>query len=422
MPALLLLAGLFLLAAGIPALVVAVLARRLLQALRGPGPTLAAPLDETTVQRLHDFQRRVGTATTLYLFATSFAGVTIGHRLLETALQPVPAGLRGLASALLFLVLIAALYTGLTLARHRLVQELRGVETNRWEEVRLTLVFVLLALVPLAVWFIVWTVVSNRYPALANSPVVMLVLVLAFFALSSAFLPAVLPRLFRARPCTDPARIARIEALLERAGLRLAGVFVLPWSRHRIGNAFFTGLRRPAVYLSDDLLEHFSPEELDGVVAHELGHVRLYHLWLRSGVALLWIPVWLGFSQLMDWLHVPATPPVFLATLAVLLFLYNGLGVTWLSRRLEVAADRYVLSLGIDVAAYISALEKLSRLNTLPRRWRGGESLLRTHPSIEQRVALLRSAAEATSASMAGQGVRTALPSGDEANEPPAKA
>jgi STE24 endopeptidase len=80
----------------------------------------------------------------------------------------------------------------------------------------------------------------------------------------------------------DPAR-ARVEALLARCGFRSAGLFVMDGSkRSGHGNAYFTGFgKAKRIVFFDTLLSRLAPEEIEAVLAHELGHFRLKHVTKR---------------------------------------------------------------------------------------------------------------------------------------------
>ena len=75
----------------------------------------------------------------------------------------------------------------------------------------------------------------------------------------------------------------RLERLLVRTGFAAKGIFVMDASkRSRHSNAYFTGFgRNKRVVLYDTLLEQLSDGELEGVLAHELGHYRLHHIAMR---------------------------------------------------------------------------------------------------------------------------------------------
>ncbi len=72
----------------------------------------------------------------------------------------------------------------------------------------------------------------------------------------------------------------RIEALLERTGFESNGIFVMDGSsRSGHGNAYFTGFgKNKRIVFFDTLLESLTPEEVEAVLAHELGHFKHGHI------------------------------------------------------------------------------------------------------------------------------------------------
>src|ERR1700677_312895 len=82
-------------------------------------------------------------------------------------------------------------------------------------------------------------------------------------------------------PLTDGALRERVERLLERCGFKAGGgVFVMDGSRRSAhGNAYFTGIgRNKRIVFFDTLLSRIDGEEIEAVLAHELGHFRLHHV------------------------------------------------------------------------------------------------------------------------------------------------
>src|SRR4029079_7172911 len=109
------------------------------------------------------------------------------------------------------------------------------------------------------------------------------------------------PRCNRSSPMpAGPAR-ARIELLLERCGFAARGLFVIDGSkRSGHGNAYFTGFGRARrVVFFDTILACLEPDEIEAVLAHELGHFKLKHVIKR----VLWSAVMsLGLLALLAWL------------------------------------------------------------------------------------------------------------------------
>jgi STE24 endopeptidase len=215
--------------------------------------------------------------------------------------------------------------------------------------------------------------------------------------------PTVIAPLFnKFTPLEDASLKARIETLLTRCGFTASGLFVMDGSKRSAhGNAYFTGFgRAKRIVFFDTLLEKLAPEEIEAVLAHELGHFKHRHVIKRialSGVlslAFLWL-----LGQLIDqpWffaglgvgaggtamglLLFSMVLPVFLFPLAPLTSAF--------SRKHEYEADAYAAK-QTAAADLITALAKLYRDNAATLTPDPLHSLFHdSHPPASQRIARL---------------------------------
>ena len=177
------------------------------------------------------------------------------------------------------------------------------------------------------------------------------------------------------RPLADAALRARIEALLQRNGFASQGIFVMDGSsRSTHGNAYFTGMgANKRIVFFDTLIGELSHEEIEAVLAHELGHFKCRHITSRitimaavifAGCALL------GWLAGQDWFYADlgiTLPSVHTALILFLLIapaftFFLQPGFSWLSRRHEFEADDFAA--GQSQATHlIHALVKLYREN-----------------------------------------------------------
>lgn len=114
--------------------------------------------------------------------------------------------------------------------------------------------------------------------------------------------PAFIAPLFnKFRPLENQDLKQRIENLLERNGFTSNGIFVMDGStRSTHGNAYFTGLgANKRIVFFDTLIDELSPEEIEAVLAHELGHFKCNHI--RKRISTLAVVFLLGFA-LLGWL------------------------------------------------------------------------------------------------------------------------
>ena len=172
-------------------------------------------------------------------------------------------------------------------------------------------------------------------------------------------------------PLEDVTLKSRIEALLTRCGFSSSGLFVMDGSKRSAhGNAYFTGFgKTKRIVFFDTLLSRLQPEEVEAVLAHELGHFRHRHI-IKRIVVLFGTTLLLLFAlgQLMqtDWFYaglgVTGTEArstamaliLFFLTVPVFTFLATPVA-SLLSRRHEFEADRYA-------AAHASATDLIKAL------------------------------------------------------------
>jgi STE24 endopeptidase len=188
--------------------------------------------------------------------------------------------------------------------------------------------------------------------------------------------PAVIAPLFnKFSPLDNEALKQRIQTLMDKCGFRSKGIFVMDGSkRSGHGNAYFTGVgSNKRIVFFDTLLESLKPEEIEAVLAHELGHFKLKHIQKRllstfalslAALALLgwlagqdWFYHGLGISQASPWMALM----LFMMALPVFTFFIQPL-MSLLSRKHEFEADAYAVqqSSGTDL---IHALVKMYREN-----------------------------------------------------------
>jgi len=215
----------------------------------------------------------------------------------------------------------------------------------------------------------------------------------------------VAPLFNRFEPLSDPVLAARIEALLARCGFHSSGLFTMDASRRSShGNAFFTGFgRTKRIVLFDTLLASQTPDEVEAVVAHELGHFRHRHVlfgMLRSAAVLLAGFAAIGWLCRQPWLtagfgfvhHGEATALIAANFLVGLASPVLGIASNALSRGHEFQADDYARR-QVGAAPMISALTRLSRDNASTLTPDPLYALVNYgHPPVPVRVAHLRAA------------------------------
>jgi STE24 endopeptidase len=220
----------------------------------------------------------------------------------------------------------------------------------------------------------------------------------AVVAVGALFLyagPVVLDPVFnRFQPLPEGKARSDVLALARRAGVNVGQVYEVDASRRTTAaNAYVTGLgSTKRVVLYDTLLEHFSPEEVNLVVAHELGHVH-YHDVPRGllFVALIAPLGMLGVQRLSERLAPGAagTPAVLPAVALSLALVAGAIGTlsNQLSRRVEARADTFSLRLTDAPRDFISFERRIAVRNVAdpdPPGW--VTWLLATHPPTIERI------------------------------------
>jgi STE24 endopeptidase len=241
------------------------------------------------------------------------------------------------------------------------------------------------------------------YALLALTPLWWLIAAAVFIAaeiVMIAVLPIwIVPLFYRLTPLADGGLRDRLLALARRAGVAAIGVFVADQSRKsRTANAAVVGLGRTRrIILFDTLLAEFSPDEIESVVAHELGHHA--HGDMRRGLlvngALTLVTAWLaalglGLGVTLLGLAGPGDPAglPWLALVALAIGLIQLPLTNGFSRWIERQADDFALATTGNAAAFVGAMERLAGLNLAERRpSRLKEIFLYSHPALDRRIA-----------------------------------
>ncbi|MDP1652435.1 MAG: M48 family metallopeptidase [Rhodocyclaceae bacterium] len=199
---------------------------------------------------------------------------------------------------------------------------------------------------------------------------------LGFNLLALLIYPTVIAPLFnKFTPLADASLKERIEALMARCGFRASGLFVMDGSKRSAhGNAYFTGFgQAKRIVFFDTLLEKLAPEEIEAVLAHELGHYRRRHVWKRIGVlalasfGFLWLlgslidAAW--FYEGLGMTSQGTAPALVLFSLVIPVFTFPlSPLMSAFSRRHEFEADAYAAQ-QTHAGDLVNALVKLYRDN-----------------------------------------------------------
>ena len=185
----------------------------------------------------------------------------------------------------------------------------------------------------------------------------------------------IMPLFNKFTPLEDGELKDRLMSLAERTGFHLKAIYVMDGSkRSGHSNAFFTGLGKSRrVVLYDTLVKQMTPEELEAVLAHEIGHYKLGHIpkMLAAAGAMTLVAFaligWLASSGWFSGSFGFSFDPQRLAPVLLLFGLLGGLATFWftplfsmISRRHEYQADAFSLNaMQGNPQPLIAALRKL---------------------------------------------------------------
>jgi STE24 endopeptidase len=166
-------------------------------------------------------------------------------------------------------------------------------------------------------------------------------------------------------------------------------------------NAMLTGLgNTKRIVLGDNLVEEFSTDEVEVVMAHEMGHNFFHHIW--QGIFLSSVMAAIGFliihltgpgiiTRFRSRLKIDNMADVASLPLILLIFTVYGL-VTMpvfpaFSRHMERQADKFAIDITHENGAFITAMQKLSYMNLSdPNPSPVIEFLLYDHPPVSKRI------------------------------------
>jgi STE24 endopeptidase len=202
-------------------------------------------------------------------------------------------------------------------------------------------------------------------------------LVGAFELLLLWLYPVILAPLFnKFVPVENLELTRRIEALMEKAGLRSRGIFEMDASkRSRHTNAYFTGLgKSKRIVLFDTLLKSHTPDEIEAVLAHEIGHWKKRHVLKQLLVMeVLSLVAFYVVAQLLNWPLLYRTfgfsGPVSYVGLLLIGALFSPIGYfvqplgSAFSRKFERQADDYALGLIPSAESLVQAFKRLAADN-----------------------------------------------------------
>lgn len=374
---------------------------------------VATPADSPESRRYNRIRRWlgvtdfiVGLALLVVLLATGWNG-TLRDFAMRAAFQSYTLAVAMYVLALMGLAKLLGLgldYYGFRL-EHRFHLSNQRFRSWIWDEAKGFLVGLIFAVI----------IVELLYFILREFPVhwwlLTWVVFLGLFVLLAQLAPVILfPIFYKFEPLQDEELKQRLVRLGERAGTRVRGVYKWNLSeKSKKANAALTGLGNTRrIILADTLLDNYSPDEIEAVLAHELGHHVHKHILkgiaVQAGITLLgfWAANW-ALHYAVDRLHMFeelsdfANLPLLVLVSTVLSFLALP-ALNAYSRYNERQADRYAFESIASVDPFISSMNKLAEQNLAERTpSRFVEWFFHSHPAISRRLQAAQAWAKAAS-------------------------
>lgn len=225
--------------------------------------------------------------------------------------------------------------------------------------------------------------------------------VIMFFisvVLAQIFPVLIFPIFYKVTPIDNVELKRRINSLATNARIKVENVYRFDMSKNtKKANAAFTGLgKTKRIILGDTLLDNYSEDEIEAVIAHELGHFKKKHIikniiigTISSFLTLYLIAIlyqyslgWFGFNSITEIAALPL-----LAIWSMLIGIVQSPLGNILSRKFEYEADEYSIFETKNPNAFIKTLEKLTDQNLGDKdphpfvEW-----FFYSHPSIKNRI------------------------------------
>jgi len=247
-------------------------------------------------------------------------------------------------------------------------------------------VYAIIRIAPQRWWMIAWAVFVGMFLLIVQlAPVVLF------------------PLFYKFEPLNNDSLRDRLTRLGERAGARVRGVYEWKLSeKSKKANAALMGMGRTRrIILADTLLQNYSEDEIEAVLAHELGHHVRRHIvkGILMQVGITFFGFWLTnevlrYALAHDWFPVLDPRLYDFANLPLIILVATVLGfllmpaLNALSRQHEREADLYAWESIPAIGPFVTAMQKLADQNLAERTpSRFVEWFFESHPSIQKRVA-----------------------------------
>jgi len=220
------------------------------------------------------------------------------------------------------------------------------------------------------------------------------VIMLIIIAIMYIQAPSFIRRIWATHSLPEGELRSRIELMARRLNIRYRDILVWDTAGGRIANAGMAGLLPTSryIFLTESLLDDFTMEEVETVVAHEFGHIKYRHMVsyvvLSFGYMAFYALLYVRFLPVIEKLHFGITAVAFFSAAATLMAFYTYFIFIFrfLSRKFERQADLYAVDSTGKPEVFKSALSRLAVVNYTSHRSSRLVELFRTHPSVSRRL------------------------------------
>lgn len=209
--------------------------------------------------------------------------------------------------------------------------------------------------------------------------------------------PFFIRRIWSARSLESGEIRNRILSMAERNNIKFGDILVWNMSGRRIANAGMAGLlpKSRTIFITDFLLHNFTLDEIETIIAHEFGHIKMGHIpsYIIFSFAYLSISGML-YSLMLPTINHISSNETFSALLSgvfivTLFFVYFVLIFRFVSRIFERQADIYAVKITGKPDSFKDALMKVAYVNQIMIRNPRIFKIFATHPSISERLELI---------------------------------
>lgn len=297
-------------------------------------------------------------------------------------------------SVILVWILVTFLVLLHQLILHNTYKKIRDVQLTYWDEVDITIRYLLMIFIPASIVIIGRFIILEKYKA---GELLQYFVWASLIILAGILYPYIIKLLLKAKSLEIYELNDELTRFLTKHNIYRVKIYEWPAVKSREANALVAGLRGRYVFISDYLINNLTIDEIKSVLAHEIGHWKKWHLLIRLMLILLMYPVFILLGDIFDYIniykhiYIPIPISIFIAFLALFLYFYLFAAII---RMQERSADEYVIRSGIDVNIYISALLKIAKLNDTPKQMSKIGEKLQSHPPIEKRIDYIKKVSE----------------------------